>query len=307
MKAVILDAATLGADINLSPIQSLVSELRLHDTTSVQQLTAHLADAQLVITNKVTLNRTAMLGRAAIFILATGTNNIDHQAAKALGVPVYNVANYGADYVAQHTWMLMLALAGQLGQYRKQVASGAWQASPYFCLNNFTTTQLAGKHLVLQGGGDIGGRVAAIAHAFGMKVSYAARPGDQNDTRPSLMQLLPSADVVSFHCPLTPSTQHLLNADTLALIKPSCLVINCARGGVIDEQACLEVLRRGGLGGLACDVLPTEPPVKGHPLLAALSEPINLIVTPHNAWISPEARQKIVQITAANIQHFMKL
>ena len=177
--------------------------------------------------------------------------------------------------------------------------------SDYFCLNNQVTTELAGKQLVLQGGGHIGQRVAEIAKAFGMFVTIAARPGDNNDPRSSLNQLLPSADVVSFHCPLTSETKHLLNAQSLARVKPGCLVVNCARGGVIDEQACLTALQDGRLGGLAVDVLPNEPPRDGHPLLSVMSEPLNLLVTPHNAWISPEARQKIVALTADNIKRFL--
>ncbi|BFM05959.1 NAD(P)-dependent oxidoreductase [Halioxenophilus aromaticivorans] len=305
MKAVILDAATLGQDIDLAPIQTLVSDLIVHSTTTASQVDEHLGDAQLVLSNKVVLGASQLQGRKAVFVLATGTNNVDQQAALALSIPVYNVENYGADYVAQHTWMLILSLAGRYPQYQAAVAQGQWQANPYFCLNTYTTTQLHGKHLVLQGSGHIGRRVASIAESFGMRVSVAARPGDSTDSRPPLQQLLPEADVLSFHCPLTSHTRHLLNSDTLAQVKPGCLVVNCARGGVIDEGACLTALRAGDISGLATDVLPTEPPVAGHPLLDALAEPLNLVITPHNAWISPEARHNIVRLTALNMQRFL--
>ena len=138
-----------------------------------------------------------------------------------------------------------------------------------------------------------------------MRVTFAARPGNEaNDKRPALDDLLPEADVISLHCPLSDATKHLINRQRLASAKPSLLLINCARGGVIDEVAALEALRSGKLGGLGVDVLPAEPPRDGHPLLDALHEPLNLIVTPHNAWITPEARQNIVSLTANNIREW---
>ncbi|WP_317931071.1 D-2-hydroxyacid dehydrogenase [Halioxenophilus sp. WMMB6] len=300
-KAVFLDAATLGDDIDLGPIRRAVAELRLYPGTTPEQLLEHLGDAELILTNKVVIPASVMAGRKAILVLATGTNVVDVAAAEQLGIPVMNVVNYGTQTVAQHTLMLMLALAARLPRYQQAVAAGAWQQSPLFCLMQFPTTQLAGKNLLLVGSGTLGQAVAKLAEAFAMRVQFCARPGATNDSRPSFGSLLPVADVISFHCPLTPQTQQLLNRETLAQVKPGCLVINCARGGVIDELACLAALTQGRLGGLAVDVLPAEPPKDGHPLLAALNESLNLIVTPHNAWISPEARQRIVDLTAENV------
>lgn len=302
MKAVLLDADTLGDDVDLGPVEAEVDQLRVYATTSPQQLSAHLGDADLVLTNKVVLSREAMLGRIAVLVLATGTNNVDLQAAAELQVPVFNVENYGTDSVAQHTLMLMLALAGRLPRYQRDLRNGDWQRSPFFCLLHHHTLGLAGKRLLLVGEGALGTRVAQLARAFGMDVVFSARPGCADDPRPALDTLLGSADVISFHCPLTEHTRHLLDAGRLARVGPDCLVINCARGGIIDENAALAALRRGDIGGLAVDVLPTEPPRDGHVLLDALDEDLNLIVTPHNAWISREARQNIIDMTAAHIR-----
>lgn len=307
MKAVILDLDTLGEGMDLEPIRRRVGELRVFATTSPEQLEEHLGDADLIITNKVKIPARVMVGRRGILILATGMNNVDLDAARSLGLPVLNVQNYGTASVAQHTLMLMLALAGRLPRYQRDIAGGAWQQSPFFCLLNHSTVELTGKHLVLVGEGVLGKAVAALASAFGMRVSFCARPGSVGDSRPTLDQLLPEADVLSFHCPLNADTRHLLNHQRLQQIRPGCLVVNCARGGIIDEEACLQALRDGRLGGLAVDVLPEEPPVQGHALLDALQEGLNLIVTPHNAWISPQARQRVVELTAANIDRILSV
>jgi len=306
MKAVILDASTLGDDIDLSAIECLVSELKIFSTTEPEHLAANLSDADLILCNKVVIPEQALVGRKAVFVLATGTNNIDTAAAEKLKVPVFNVNNYGAVYVAQHTVMLILALAARLPLYQRDVVAGGWQSSPIFCLNQHATTQLQGKNLVLQGGGHIGNRVAEIATAFGMRIQFAARPNDESDRRPNLESLLPQADVVSFHCPLNESTRHILHARNIGFTKPDCLIVNCARGGVIDELAALTALRQQRIAGLAVDVLPNEPPVAGHGLISALNDGLNLIVTPHNAWISPESRQNIVALTAENIARFLR-
>ena len=301
MKAVLLDANTLGDDIDLSPIRSVVDELQVFANTAAGELEEHLGDAQLIIVNKTYIPAWAMRGRKAIFVLATGTNNIDMAAAQVQGVPVFNVTNYGTASVAQHTLMLMLALAAKLPLYQRDLAAGAWQQSEFFCLSHHKTLALVGKTLVIVGAGTLGNAVATLAQAFGMRVYFSARPGAGSDERPSLDSLLPEADVLSFHCPLTEHTRHLLNRERLARIKRGSLVINCARGGIIDENAALQALIDGRIGGLAVDVLPEEPPREGHALLDALASGLNLIVTPHNAWISREARQNIIDMTARNI------
>ncbi|NIC04021.1 D-2-hydroxyacid dehydrogenase [Billgrantia bachuensis] len=305
MKAVILDAASLGPDVDLAPIRSQVDTLEVHQASTTEQSRERLAGAEVAIVNKVVLDAATLESLPElelICVLATGTNNIDMATAERLNIPVRNVTAYGTASVAQHTLMLILALANRLPLYQRDVAAGRWNESPFFCLMDHATLQLEDKHLVIVGQGELGSRVAALAEAFGMRVTFAARPGNKgNDRRPGIAELAPEADVISLHCPLTEATRHLVDADLLATLKPGALLVNCARGGIIDEQAALLALHEGRLGGLGVDVLPVEPPRDGHPLLDALSEPLNLIVTPHSAWITPEARQRIVALTADNL------
>ncbi|WP_136246642.1 D-2-hydroxyacid dehydrogenase [Halomonas borealis] len=304
MHAVILDAASLGDDIDLTPIRERVSRLDVHDFTARDEAASRLAGAEVAIVNKVVIDAdtlAALPDLKRICVLATGTNNIAMDEAERRGIRVSNVAAYGTASVAQHTLMQLLGLAAQLPCYQRDVAEGRWGESPFFCLMDHTTLQLEGKRLVIVGQGELGTRVAQLADAFGMEAVFSARPGALHDERPSLAELAPSADAISLHCPLTEASHHLVDAALLARLKSSALLVNCARGGMIDELAALEALRAGRLGGLAVDVLPEEPPRQGHPLIDALGEPLNLIVTPHSAWISLEARQRIVDLTATNL------
>lgn len=308
MKAVILDAASLGQDIDLSPIRDSVDTLDVHQLSTTEQSRERLAGARVAIVNKVVLDAPtleALPELKLICVLATGTNNIDMVACQRLGIEVRNVSAYGTASVAQHTLMLMLALANRLPLYQRDVASGRWGESDFFCLMDHTTLQLEDKHLVIVGQGELGTQVSRLAEAFGMRISFAARPGNEaSDSRPGLAELAADADVITLHCPLTRDTHHLVDADLLARVKPGALLVNCARGGIIDEEAALGALRDGRLGGLGVDVLPEEPPRDGHPLIDALAEPLNLIVTPHNAWITPEARQRIVTLTVDNLRQW---
>ncbi|MCA0973694.1 D-2-hydroxyacid dehydrogenase [Halomonas denitrificans] len=309
MKAVLLDADSLGDDIDLTPLREQLDSLDVHPTSTTAEARARLDGADVAIVNKVVLDAdtlNALPSLKHICVLATGTNNIDMEVARQRGIRVDNVSAYGTASVAQHTLMLILALATRLPQYTSDVAEGRWGESPFFCMMGHPTVQLEGKHLVLVGQGELGSRVASLAEAFGMRVTFSARPGNEaNDHRPALAELLPEADVVSLHCPLTEHSRHLINADNLARMKAGALLVNCARGGVIDEEAALAALRDGRLAGLAVDVLPVEPPRDGHALIDALNETprLNLLVTPHSAWITPEARQNIVRLTAENLQN----
>ncbi|HCR96039.1 MULTISPECIES: D-2-hydroxyacid dehydrogenase [Halomonas] len=306
--AVMLDAKSLGPQIDLSAIRGAVTQLDVFDQSTTQQAKERLANADIALVNKVVLDAETLKQLPSlrlICVMATGLNNIDLEAAKALNISVKNVAAYGTASVSQHTLMLILNLANRLPLYQQEVAKGVWQQSDFFCLQDHVTLQLAGKRLVMVGQGELGTEVARLAEAFGLQVTFTARPGHEaNDARPSLDDVLPEADIISLHCPLNADTQHLINQERLAKAKPSLLLVNCARGGIIDEVAALEALRQGRIGGLAVDVLPVEPPREGHPLLAALDEPLNLIVTPHNAWVTPEARQNIIALTADNIAHW---
>ncbi len=267
--AVILDAQSLGPEINLRAIEEAVSHLEVYDQSSTQQALERLTNADIAIVNKVILDAETLRQLPKlrlICVLATGLNNIDLNTAKEQGITVKNVAAYGTASVSQHTLMLMLALANRLPRYQRDVAAGEWQQSAFFCLQDYPTLQLSGKQLVMVGQGELGTEVARLAEAFGMHVTFAARPGNEaNDERPSLDELLPGADIISLHCPLSKATQHLINRERLARAKDSLLLVNCARGGVIDEVAALEALRSGKLGGLGVDVLPAEPPQRGPP------------------------------------------
>lgn len=309
IKAVILDTATLGDDIDLAPIEHEVDELMCYPTTTAQQLHSRISDAHIVITNKVAIDASAIASAKhlkRICVLATGVNNIDMKAAQEHGIDVRNVEAYGTSSVVQHTLMMMLSLATKMPVMQKRVAQGDWQQSPLFTLLDPSTFQLEGKHLVIVGSGELGQAVKRQAEGLGMRVTFSARPGKTDDSRPGFNDLLTTADVISFHCPLTDSTRGLLNHANLPLCQPHTLIINNARGGVVDENDVLNALRTGQIGGYATDVLPQEPPADGHPLLDALNEPLNLIVTPHNAWTAPEARQRIVELTADNIRYSNK-
>lgn len=310
MKAVMLDADSMGSGIDFTPIQNCVDELVLHGTTSPADCVSRLQQADIAISNKVLLDAAtlnALPGLRLICVVATGMNNVDLQAAEKLGIQVRNVVAYGTASVAQHTMMLMLALANRLLPYQRDVRAGHWQISSNFCLQNYTTLQLQGKHLVIVGSGELGSEVARLAQAFGMRVSFCARPGNEhNDARPDLSELAPSADVISLHCPLNEHTRGLISRSLMAALKPGCLLINCSRGGLVDDEAALDALTAGHLGGYGTDVLPLEPPRGGHILLDALQQPVNLIVTPHNAWITPEARQNLINKTAENIRAFLQ-
>lgn len=306
MKGVLLDAATLGEGIDFTPLASTLSDFTHWPITNSDEVAERIQDAEVVMTNKVVLDRSLLqqaTGVRLICVMATGTNNVDLQAAEELGIAVRNVQAYGTASVAQHTMMLMLALATRLAPYKHAVEQGQWQRSTMFCLMDYPVLQLQGKTLLLVGHGELGRAVEKLAQAFGMEVMIAARPGVQDDPRPNFDSLLPQADVISFHCPLTEATRHLLHAGNLPQCKPQVLVVNTARGGIVHEADALSALQKGQIGGLAVDVLSSEPPTEGNPLLDTPSG-LNLLVTPHSAWLAPEARQRIIELTAANIQQF---
>lgn len=234
-------------------------------------------------------------------ISATGTNNIDLAAARERGIVVANCHGYGTPSVAQHTLALLLALATRLPDYQQAVRSGRWQQSSQFCLLDFPIVELEGKTLGLLGHGELGGAVARLAEAFGMRVLLGQLPGrPARADRLPLGELLPRVDALTLHCPLTEDTRGMLGAAELALMKPGAFLVNTARGGLVDEQALADALRGGRLGGAATDVLSVEPPRNGNPLLAP--DIPRLIVTPHNAWGSREARQRIVGQLAENAE-----
>jgi glycerate dehydrogenase len=309
MLGVLLDRATIDiSDIEFDDLASIFSEWHAYDYTSKVEVHDRIADATIVVSNKVMLDEATLRSAARlrfISIAATGTNNVDLQAAKKLGIPVSNVPGYATPAVTQHVFALILALTTRLSDYHQAVLAGRWQQARQFCLLDYPIRELKNKTLGIVGYGELGQGVASIGQAFGMKVLVAQRPGGaaQADRVP-LDTLLPQVDILSLHCPLTPATQGLIGTRELALMKRDAVLINTARGGIVDEQALADALRAGQLGGAGVDVLTEEPPVNGNPLLA--TDIPNLIVTPHSAWASRETRQRVVYEVAANIRAFLE-
>ncbi|WP_188634588.1 2-hydroxyacid dehydrogenase [Halopseudomonas pertucinogena] len=305
MTAVFLDHASLDqGDLDLRTLHDSTAGLTLYDATAPHQVAERIGAHQVVITNKVVIDDEVMQAcpeLKVILIAATGTNNVDLQAAARRGIAVYNCQAYGTPAVAQHTLMLMLVLITRYDAYRQAVQDGAWQRSSQFCLLDYPIGELSGRTLGILGYGELGREVARLASAFGMRVRVGSIPGREHPDRPSLEQLLPEVDVLSLHCPLTDATRGMIGAAELAAMKPGSLLINAGRGGLVDEQALLDSLRCGHLGGAGLDVLTEEPPVNGNPLLDARLP--NLVITPHCAWGSREARQRIVGQLAENLRH----
>lgn len=305
LSAVFLDHASLDQDdLDMQALHAKASRLTLYPRTSSTQVVAHIADHQVAITNKVVIDEQVMQAcpqLKLILIAATGTNNVDLLAAQRRGIAVYNCQAYGTPSVAQHTLMMMLVLITRFESYRQAVRDGAWQRSSQFCLLDYPIGELSGRTLGILGYGELGQEVARLASAFGMRVLVGSIPGREHPERPPLDQFLPQVDVLSLHCPLTAVTRNMIGAEQLAALKPGSLLINAGRGGLVDEQAVVDSLRAGHLGGAGFDVLSTEPPTDGNPLLTA--DLPNLVITPHSAWGSREARQRIVMQLAENLLH----
>ncbi|WP_213875259.1 2-hydroxyacid dehydrogenase [Pseudomonas sp. dw_358] len=302
-RAVFLDYRSLDlGDLDPAPLQAAFDELQLHDATAEQDIVQRLQGASVAIVNKVRLDASTLAqlpDLELILVSATGTNNIDLEAAQARGIPVRNCKGYGTPSVAQHTLMLLLALATRFPDYQQAIKAGRWQQASQFCLLDFPIVELEGKALGLLGHGELGSAVGRLAEAFGMRVLIGQLPGrPARPDRLALDELLPQIDALTLHCPLTEQTRNLIGARELGLLKPGAFVVNTGRGGLVDEHALADALRAGHLGGAATDVLTVEPPTQGNPLLDN-SIP-RLIVTPHNAWGSREARQRIIGQLAAN-------
>lgn len=309
MKAVFLDLASLAEkDLDLSAFDSLVDDWRSYPATAPDERLARIADTDIVVTNKVVLDDAVI--RAAsklklICLTATGYNNVAVETARERGIVVSNVVAYATDSVVQHVFALMLAHHTRLFDYTAAVRRGDWSNSPQFCLLDYPVRELRGMSLGIVGYGELGHGVARIAKAFGMDVMISQRPG--GEPRPGRVpfdQVLREADVVTLHVPLLDNTLHLIDADALAQMKPTALLINTARGAVVDNEALADALRRGVIGGAAIDVLDVEPPPLDHPLLAP--DIPNLIVTPHTAWAGRQSRQNVVDETVANIRAFLE-
>jgi glycerate dehydrogenase len=308
MKAVFLDYATMGPDLDLGPLRALFSDLDIHAKTSGEQVADRIRDAEFVLTNKIQLSA-ELLGAARklkyIGLTATGTDNIDLVAAKEHGIAVANIRAYCTQSVVEHVFGTLLMLTHSLGAYSAAVRAGAWQASPDFCLLAHPLRELSAMTLGIVGYGDLGQGVARIAAAFGMNVLVSARPGSRvtDEGRVAFDEVLARADVLSLHCPLNDRTRNLIDSATIAKMQRGAILINTARGALVDSAALVAALESGHLGGAAIDVLATEPPVDGDPLLDYAGD--NLLMTPHIAWATDEARQNAIDELAACVAAFI--
>lgn len=310
MPSIFLDYATVSFndDLDPAPLRRVLSDLELRDRTPQDEIAVRIAGAEVVLLNKLGITREIMQAAPSLKLIAlsaTGTNNVDLVAARERGIAVCNLRDYCTASVVQHVYGVLLTLTHKLREYDALVRAGAWQRGEQFCLLNYPIRELMGRKLGIVGYGALGKGVANAARAFGLQVLVANRPGGPREAgRLDLDALLPQVDVLSLHCPLTPDTQGLIGAAQLARMKPAAVLINTARGALVDGQALADALRAGRLGGAAIDVLPQEPPIDGNPLL----EPgiPNLLVTPHIAWAALEARQRCLEEMAANVEDFRR-
>ena len=302
---VFLDEASLDfGDLDMRGLHLPGLSYVKYPGTRPEQVLERLQGATVAIVNKVVLTADtiqALPDLKLILVSATGTNNVDLQAAQARGIPVCNCQGYGTPAVAQHTLMLMLVLATRFTWYQADIAEGRWQKSSTFCLADYPMGELAGKTLGIIGYGELGQAVAHLAKVFGMKVLVAARPGTEaTDGRIELDALLPQVDFLTLHCPLTDATRNLMDARRLGLMKTRAMLVNTARGGIVNEQDLHQAVKHGIIAAAATDVLSVEPPREGNILL---DEPLdNLIVTPHNAWATVESRQRMVTQLKENLR-----
>ncbi len=307
MKIVVLDGHTVNPGDNPWDELARLGALDVFERTPPELLLERARDADVLVTNKTPLRREALqaLPRLrGIAILATGYDAVDVAYAKERGVWVSNVPSYSTASVAQHAIALLLELCHHVGLHSASTRAGDWSSSPDFCYWKEPLVELDGLTLGVVGFGAIGQRVAAIAGALGMRV--ATTPSSRGAVRPDgvttlpLEQLLASSDVLTLHCPLTDETRRLVRRETLALMKPSALLVNTARGALVDEAELAAALSDGRIGGAALDVLSVEPPPAGHPLLTAP----RCLVTPHHAWTSLAARKRLLAVTVENVRGF---
>lgn len=311
MNGVFLDYDTISVDddIDIAPMRDLANvDWKFYGATRADEVAPRIEGCELVVVNKVVLDADILARTAGrlklVVIAATGTNNVDLESARRHDITVCNVRGYGTPSVVQHVYALILALTTQLPRYIDAVADGRWQRHRQFCILDYPIRELNGLNLGIVGYGTLGRGVAAVASAFGMNVLVAQRPGgDPQEGRLPLAELLRQADILSLHCPLTDATRNLIGRGELQAMKDEALLINTARGGIVDEDALVAALRAGEIGGAGFDVLTREPPNDGNALLEANLP--NLIVTPHIAWASRESRQRVIDIVGANIEAYL--
>ncbi|MCK5725322.1 MAG: glycerate dehydrogenase [Thiotrichaceae bacterium] len=309
LKAAILDEATFNAnDLNMQPLLDLVKHWHRYPSTTLEQRTKHLEGITIAVANKTVFDKALLESLPelkVILLTATGMDNIDKDVCKQQGITTYNVIDYCTASVSQHVFTLILALSTNLLAYQNMTKTGGWSGHANFTSLQFSIQELEGKTLGLIGYGALAKGVEKLAKAFGMKILIAQRTGSKlaDEGRLLLEDLLPQVDVLSIHCPLIPATKHLINAKTLQQMKPHALLINTARGAVVDNVALANALRHNVIGGAGIDVLEIEPPPADHPLIA--NDLPNLILTPHIAWASVEARQRVINNVVTHLKSWL--
>ena len=312
MQGVILDYDSLGPkDLDFSALHDLPVTWSIYHDCMPDQVLERIKQAQIVLTNKAPLNKSTIASASQlefVSVLATGTNVIDLEAASANNVVVSNALAYGTGSVVQHVWSLILALTTNLEAYHRAAVGESWQQSRFFCTMDFPVRELSGRVLGIVGAGELGRAVAKVGEALGMQVIYAGLKGRAESSRVSKRvpfdEFLEAADVVSLHCPLAAETENLIDRPQLAQMKESAILINTARGNIVNEQALKAALLGGEIAGAALDVLAEEPPVNGN-ILFDKTIP-NLLITPHSAWVAVESRQRLLDQTVENITAYLE-
>lgn len=309
MKAVFLDYATVGPGLDTSPLSDLLPELQIFDSTNDAQVLERIRDAEFVFANKTRLSDDLLKAASKlrfIGLTATGVDNIDIDSAARNSIAVCNIRGYCTRSVTEHVFGLLLTLTHNLHRYAAAVREGKWQESQDFCMLSYPIRELSTMTMGIVGFGELGSGVARKARDFDMQVLVSARPGSAapDEDRVSFNELLQKSDVISLHCPLTDQTRSLFGAEEFRRMKSSAILLNTARGALVDSAALVGALQSGGIAAAGIDVLPEEPPVNGDPLLDYAGE--NLIVTPHIAWATDRSRQDSIHELAANVSAFLR-
>ena len=308
-RIVILDGYTANpGDLSWKDLETL-GQVTVYERTKPEDTVARAAEADIVLTNKVMIGRTEieqLPHLRYIGVLATGYNIVDIMAAHEHGIIVTNVPAYSTESVAQMVFAHLLTVTNRIEHYAIQNRAGRWSNNPDFSYSDTVLTELAGKTIGIVGLGNIGSRVAQIALAFGMKVkAFTSKSADllaDGIQKTDMQELISTSDILSMHCPLTDSTRHLINADTLRLMKKTAIVINTGRGPLVDDQAVADALEQKRITAYCADVLTEEPPRADNPLLKQQ----NAYITPHIAWATTEARVRWVQVATDNVRAFLK-
>jgi len=309
MKIVFLDRDTLSPQTRLRK-PGFPHQMQLFGQTTAEQVSERIADADVVITNKVKLTRQSLEAAPKlrlVVVAATGTDNVDLGASRERGIVVSNIRNYAGNTVPEHTFALIFALRRSLCAYQESVKKGRWQESGQFCYFDYPIRDLAGATLGVIGDGALGQAVAATGRAIGMRVLFAGFKGrsDQGVLYTPFERCLAESDILTLHCPLTPETHHMIGPAEFALMKRRPLLINTARGGLVDENAVGPALEAGQISGAGFDVVSVEPPPSGHPFIKLLERP-DFVLTPHVAWASDEAVQGLADQLIDNVEAFVR-